>query len=143
VKFRFALIAALLFAGPAWAQGIGVPNAPGGPEPADLDRLFYGITATPSGTQSTSLILQGTINVVTTVGTAADGVLLPPCTKAPRRVMVMNEAASNAMQLFASGSETIDGTAGATGISIAAATRKDVICVKPTFGASAGIWFTH
>jgi hypothetical protein len=130
----------------AHAQGIGVPPA-GGPEPADLDKLFAGLTATPSGTQTTSQVLKGTINEFTTVANAADGATLPPCIKAPTRRMVMNEAASNAMQVFASGSETINGVAGATGISVAAGARNEFICVVPTFSQQAtpsvGTWFTH
>ena len=126
----------------AHAQGIGVPQL-GGAEPADFDRLFAGLTATPSGTQTTSQLLQGTLNEFDTVTTAADGAKLPPCIKAPRRVMVMNEAALNAMQVFASGSETIDGTAGSTGVSVAAGSRKDFICYLPTFGATAGKWTSH
>jgi hypothetical protein len=130
----------------AHAQGIGVPSS-GGAVPADFERLFAGLTATPSGTQTTSQILKGTINQFSTVTSANDGALLPPCIKAPTKVLVMNEAAANAMQVFASGSETIDGVAGATGVSVAAVTRKEFICVVPTFSQQAspsvGTWFTH
>lgn len=77
-----------------------------------------GITATPSGTQSTSYQLTEYSNRVTTVATAADGVKLLPVQVGLVQVVV--NAGANAMQVFASGSDTIDGVAGSTGVSIPA-----------------------
>lgn len=43
-----------------------------------LDTATSGITATPSGTQATSILLTSRINNVTVVATAGDAVRLPP-----------------------------------------------------------------
>jgi hypothetical protein len=58
---------------------------------------------------------------VTTVATAADSVQLPPA-YGGQEITVANAAASNAMQIFAAvgTSDTINGVAAATGISLAA-----------------------
>lgn len=58
-----------------------------------------GITATPSGTQTTSLLLTEQNSRVTTVASAGDGVRLPPAL--PGLIYsVVNDAAANAMNVF-------------------------------------------
>jgi hypothetical protein len=60
------------------------------------------ITATPSGTQSTSILLNNARNRITTVATAADGVRLPPAL-AGAAIVVTNDAATNAANVWPSG----------------------------------------
>lgn len=94
-----------------------------------------GLTAHAGGGQANALALTAAINRVATVATAADSVALPPAVGG-QIVIVSNSAASNAMQVFAANgtSDTINATAGSTGISVAAG--KGIIF----FSAVAGRW---
>lgn len=49
-----------------------------------------------------------------TVGTAADGVVLP--TVAPGKVIILKNAGANAGKVYVENGGTLDGTAGATGV---------------------------
>lgn len=73
------------------------------------------ITATPSGTQLNSYSITAPLNRITTVTTTADGVLLP-VSKAGKTIVVINSGGASAT-VFASGTDTINGTAGSTGVS--------------------------
>ena len=73
------------------------------------------ITATPAATQSTALLLTTPLNRITTAA-AGSGVLLPPAIRG-MEVVIANDGA-NATQVFASGTDTINGTAGSTGVSL-------------------------
>jgi hypothetical protein len=96
----------------------------------------YGITALAGGARnsSTPILVLGA-NTVTTVATAADSVVLPKAV-AGSVVWLRNADAADAVQVFANGSDTINGTAGATGISVASA--KTVLFVA----ATNGVWFS-
>jgi len=89
----------------------------------------YGITALAGGglSSSTPVLVNG-VNVVTVVGTAADSVVLPSAV-AGTIVYLLNADSADAVQVFAQGSDTINGTAGATGVSYAAAKRVLFIAV--------------
>ena len=87
------------FAQPRWQTNPGIVALAGG-----------GLSA------STPVLVIGT-NLVKTVASASDSVVLPSGT-AGSIVLVRNNGA-NSMQVFAQGSDTINGTAGATGISVA------------------------
>ena len=89
-----------------------------------------GITATPSGTQATSLVLSQTLNRVTTVTTGADGVKLPAMTPG-QMIMIINDASANALQVFPTAPAKIDGITSATGVALSAAKRAWFICVIP------------
>lgn len=83
--------------------------------------LFQGsmtdtLTAKAGGGQSGATQLLSGMNRVTTVATAADSVQLPTANFAGLSVTVIN-AGANQMQVFGNGSDTINGVAGATGIS--------------------------
>lgn len=80
------------------------------------------ITAHAGGTQAAGLNLSTTksFHEVTTVGTAADSVLLPAATGSGNIHWVKNSAAANSLQIFGQATETIDGVASATGVAIAA-----------------------
>ena len=78
-----------------------------------------GVTAHAGGGRASAVAIVTEMTRVTTVGTAADSVVLPAAVPG-MQLTVINAAASNAVQVFANGSDTIDGTAGATGYSQAA-----------------------
>lgn len=77
-----------------------------------------GIVAHAGGGRASATALGSAINQISTVATAADSVVLPPALAGNQMLVINNGAA--AAQVFANGSDTIDGTAGATGISLAA-----------------------
>ncbi len=95
-----------------------------------------GLTAFAGGGQASALALDATesIHNVTTVGSAADSVKLPAATGSGAFHWVKNSAAANSLQLFGQATETIDGVASATGVSVAAG--KSRICVD----IAAGLW---
>lgn len=81
------------------------------------------ITAHAGGGQTSAQQLYAEVNRVTTVATAGDSVMLPPAVvnqsvtqQAGLTVFVINHGA-NAMQVFGSGTDTIDDVATATGVS--------------------------
>jgi hypothetical protein len=74
-----------------------------------------GITAFAGGGQTNAVLLTAQYNRIDTVATAADSVKLPPPTYIGQEVEVMNNAAANSMQVFGSGTDTINGVATATG----------------------------
>lgn len=77
--------------------------------------LLDGITAKAGGGQANATPLYTQISRITTVATAGDSVLLPPSVVGAE-VTVVN-AGANAMQVYGSGTDTINGIAAATGIS--------------------------
>lgn len=87
------------------------------------------VTATPAGTQATSVLLNAAQVNITVVATANDGVKLPPA-KAGMEISIVNSDAADAAQVFASGSDTINATAGATGVSLAAGAAIILRCIK-------------
>ena len=93
-----------------------------------------GLTAKAGGgiTSATALVY-GT-NQVTTVASAADSVVLP--VGAAGGVVVVRNSGANAMQVFAQGSDTINGTAGATGISQANAKTSIYFAVNDVAGVT-------
>lgn len=93
-----------------------------------------GITALAGGNRTGAPVLVLGSNEVTTVASGADSVVLPVAV--PGSVVFVVNAGANALQLFANGSDTINGTAGATGISVANAKR--ILCVA----ADVGQWYT-
>ena len=94
-----------------------------------------GITATPGASQATALLLTAPLNRITTAAVGS-GVLLPPAIRGMEVVIDNNGA--NPTTVFASGTDTINGTAGATGVALAVDT------VGPTiyFCFSNGLWRT-
>jgi hypothetical protein len=70
-----------------------------------------------------------------TVNNASDAVRLPP--SAPGlEITVANLSATNAGQIYASGSDTINGTAGSTGIALTANAVTIFFCIQ------SGKWLT-
>ena len=74
-----------------------------------------GITALAGGARnsSTPVLVIGS-NEVTTVASGADSVVLPVAV--PGSVVFVVNATATSMQVFANGSDTTNGTAGATGV---------------------------
>jgi len=99
------------------------------------------ITATAGDGQTNAAQLNYGLNQVTVVATAADSVKLPACVIGAI-VYVTNDDSTDAMTVYgASGrTDTINGTAGATGVSQVAGAHALYICVAP--GAASGAWQT-
>lgn len=77
------------------------------------------MTAKASGTQSNSTLIDSMFCRFSTVASANDGALLPPVNPFPGgalSICVINTA-SNPMQVYAQGTDTINGVAAATGVS--------------------------
>lgn len=106
--------------------GTGAIFAPG--------TVATGITAHSGGGQTNATALTAWYNRVDTVAVAADSVKLPAPSYTSQIVAVMNNTA-NATQVFGSGTDTINGVATATGVSLAAG--KMALYVAETIGTAA------
>lgn len=104
----------------------------------------YGITALAGGGRSGATPITAMNSSVDTVATAADSVVLPAAAAGCHYFVANNGAA--AMQVFANGSDTIDGTAGATGIAQASGANILFVCSQngkwDTYGADNAGAFT-
>lgn len=91
------------------------------------------VAARAGGGQANATQLNARINRVTTVATAADSVKLP--VSAPgETVTVINAHATNALQVFGTSPDTINGIATGTGVSVPAGKTAEFFCV------TAGAW---
>ena len=88
----------------------------------------YGITAVGTARGTTTPVLTLGSNVVTVSTSSNYGVVLPSAA-AGSVVYFYNADSGDAVTVFAAGSDTINGTAGATGVSFAAAKRVLFIAV--------------
>ncbi len=93
-----------------------------------LTDIATGITAHSGGTQAAAFGLTHLISSVDTVAVAADSVKLPAAT-AGKIFIVLNNAAANSMQVFGSGTDTINGVATATGVAQAAGKIAIYVCL--------------
>lgn len=91
------------------------------------------LTAHAGGGQGSALALTAGINRVTTVGTAADSVVLP-FAEPGMEVVVINAAASNSMNIFPASGDLINALSANTAIACAANKVMHFFC------ASAGKW---
>lgn len=96
-----------------------------------------GITAAAGGGQTNATALTSNLNVVSTVATAADSVKLPLAV-AGLSVTVVNATAATSMQVFGSGTDTINDVATATGVAQAGAKSATYYCAT---SAPAGKWY--
>lgn len=87
------------------------------------------ITANPGGGQTSAAALGPDFNRVTTVATVGDSVKLPVATS-PVMCVVAN-AGANSMQVFGSGTDTVNGVSGSTGIPQLAGSVDIYFCVAP------------
>lgn len=93
-----------------------------------------GLTAYAGGGQANALQLTKGVNRISTVATAADSVKLPASVPG-RIVWITNGAASNSMQVFGAGTDTINDVATATGVAQAAGKTAAYVC------SVAGKWY--
>jgi hypothetical protein len=93
-----------------------------------------GLTALAGGGRPNATALVYGSNQVTTVASAADSVLLP--IGMPGSMVVVRNSGANAMQVFGRGSDTINGTAGSTGISVANAKTVIFFAVNEVSGVT-------
>jgi hypothetical protein len=100
--------------------------------------VVIGITARAGGGQASATLLTGQTNSVDTVATAADSVKLPPPDFVGQQIHVLNNDSADSMQVFGSGTDTINGVATATGVAQAAG--KLAIYQAMTTGTAAK-WF--
>lgn len=92
------------------------------------------LTAHSGGTQAAALPITAAIARVTTVAVSGDSVLLPP-SQPGLQIQLLNGGA-NAMQVFGSGTDTINGIATATGVSQSPGSVVVYTCL------TAGAWYT-
>lgn len=95
-----------------------------------------GITATAGGTRAAAVKLRAAMNRIAVCATAADSVSLPPAVGG--QVVYVQNGGAAACQVFAdtATSDTINGVAAATGISLAAAGKAQFVSPGP------GLWFS-
>ena len=79
-----------------------------------LDSADDALTAHAGGGQAGALVLQSLINRVATVATSGDSVALPP--SIPGLSITLINSGANPMQVYGSGSDTINDVASGTGI---------------------------
>jgi hypothetical protein len=84
------------------------------------------VTAHAGGGKTDAVPLTAAINTIGTVATTADSVLLPPAL--PGRIIIINNTAANATQVFGQGTDTINAVATATGVSQAGGTSAMYSC---------------
>jgi hypothetical protein len=107
-----------------------------GTQIADPD--FQALTAQADGTKANATQLSYGVNTVGTVAGAADSVILP-LGYPGARVTIINTVAT-AIQVFGSGTDTIQGVASATGNVHAASIATDYICYNVTAGGVGQWW---
>ena len=93
------------------------------------------LTAHAGGGQASALQLAASINIVTTVATAADSVKLPDAI-AGSVVIVKNAAAANSMNVYPQSGEIINALAADAAYALAAAKAAVFFC------GVAGTWYT-
>ena len=84
------------------------------------------LTAFAGGGQANATLLPNGSNVVATVATAADSVKLP--LSAPGAMITVVNTSANSMQVFGSGTDTINDVATATGVAQAAGKIAIYVC---------------
>jgi hypothetical protein len=113
------------------SEGLSTGYAPSG-----LQTLsFASITASATHTQGGATPIT-TLMAAVTVNSASDAVRLPPAVPG-LQILIANLAAATAGQLYAAGTDTINGTAGATGVALTAAQVTLVFCMQ------SGKWLTR
>ena len=97
---------------------------------------YYGSLVAASGlTRAVATQLGTGLNEVITAAVASASVLLPVA--AAGNVAVVANAGSNLIRVFATGSDTVNGTAGSTGVAQASAANTIY------FSPRAGVWYAN
>ncbi|HWS94165.1 MAG TPA: hypothetical protein VN306_17260 [Mycobacterium sp.] len=119
----------------AWtSQGVGYGNYTAGAYALDTVSTQTGVTAHATGGQANATQLTASQVQVSTVASLNDSVKLPP-SQAGLQITIVNNGA-NSMQVFGTGSDTINGVAAGTGVAQAAAAVTIYYCFV------AGNWVT-
>ena len=101
------------------------------------------VVATPAGTQATSVVINAAAVLVSAVASANDGVKLPQG-YAGLEIFIFNDDAANSLQVFGSGTDTINDIATATGIAQASQKAAIYKCIiGPTAAVPAARWFRN
>lgn len=107
-----------------------------------ISAIETGITAHAGGTKAAAYQLTAALNVLGTVATNDDSILLPAVSAADvgLQVEVYNDGAANA-RVFGNGSDTIDGVATATGVVLTAAKR--CVYTLVSYASGVGAWISN
>jgi hypothetical protein len=97
------------------------------------------LTARAGGGQASATALTGAINRVTVAASAADSVKLPAPSYVGQTVVLINSGASS-IQVFGTGTDTINGVATATGVAQAAGITALYVAVST---GTAAMWFRN
>jgi hypothetical protein len=114
------------------------PQFPSGrqlPDGDDLNKISgnmfsaeSGLTAGAGGTRAAAYPIKASKSQFTVVATANDGCVLPVAYPG-LDITILNSDAADSLQVFANGSDTINATAGATGVALAAGACARFVCV--------------
>lgn len=88
-----------------------------------------GVTAHAGGAQASAFPMISGWNRVTTVGSAADSVILPPANDTGSMVLVVNAAAANSMNVFPGVGDAINALSANTAIACAANKTMAFFCI--------------
>jgi hypothetical protein len=105
-------------------------------DPGQIVSFQNGITATAGGTRAAAVPLTAAFCRIAVCATAADSVALPPATGGQEITLINSGAAATQVFANVNTSDTINGVAAATGISVAAAGKAQFVSPGP------GFWFT-
>lgn len=114
--------------GSAWVSGGGSPVFTG-----NIIRTATNALTAVGNNRATALAIVADFNRITTAA-ASTGVVLP--TGVVGMSITVFNAGANPIKVYAQGSETIDGTAGATGVTLTNALRAVYVCM------AAGVWIS-
>lgn len=103
-----------------------------------VGEIATGLTAAAGGTKAAAFQLRSSFNVLGTVATNGDSVLLPTDRQVGDEVIIVNDGAANA-QVFGAGTDTVDGVATATGVVLTAAKRCSYYVASITSGVAAWV----
>ena len=105
---------------------------------AELYSVQDTITAKAGGTQAAAVALTSAVNRVSVCATGGDSVKLPAAVPG-REVMITNSGAAS-LQVFGSGTDTINGVATATGVAQGIGLTALYKCISVS-AAGVGAWF--
>lgn len=106
-----------------------------------------GITAFATGGQTNATLVTAQFNKVATVASGNDSVKLPAISAVPNTLgsivnsvpVILRNAGANSMQVFGSGTDTINDVATATGVAVGAG--KTAIFYPHTLASGVGNWY--
>lgn len=107
-------------------DGTALNNALANPLYSTLDNVTASTVHTQAG--ATPISTTSTLVRVTTVANSGDAIILPPAY--PGDEFKITNQGANPLQIYASGSDNIDGTAGSTGVSLTNGKGVLLFCVS-------------